>query len=257
MKMKKAYIILIIILVIFFLVMFFVFGLDNIKKNSYDTTIIVGEDTIWVYKKQKWMNTFKYEDFNWKEYDVYLNNEIKGNYYLTYNDKWYAFDNKKNAILLDGDLLAIKSNYDISVSNFDTNEISDLSYVNRVLEDNKISKTSKFTVSHKIDFDYDNDGEEEEFYVISNAFPMDFDPEKIFSLVFMVKDKEIYPIYTDISDNTGFNGCKPYFNSFIDVDNDSRYEFILNCAKYSTNGVSRMLYKYDNNEFKILISNNK
>ena len=36
MKMKKAYIILIIILVIFFLVMFFVFGLDNIKKNSYD-----------------------------------------------------------------------------------------------------------------------------------------------------------------------------------------------------------------------------
>ena len=54
-----------------------------------------------------------------------------------------------------------------------------------------------------------------------------------------------------------FNGCKPYFNSFIDVDNDSRYEFILNCAEYSTNGVSRMLYKYDNNEFKILISNNK
>ena len=257
MKMKKVYIVLIVILLVFFLVMFLVFGLDNIKKNSYDTTIIIGKDTIWTYKNQKWINNHNYEKLNWKKYDVYLNNEKKGNYYLMYNDEWYAFDNKKNAVLLDGDLLAINSNYDVSVSSFEMDEIDDLSYVYSVLEDNKLSKTNKFTVNYKIVLDYDNDGVNEEFYVVSNTFPTNFNPDKIFSLVFMVKDEEIYPIYTDISDNTGFNGCRPYFNSFIDVDNDSKYEFILNCAKYSTNGITKMLYKYNKNEFKILISNNK
>jgi len=32
----------------------------------------------------------------------------------------------------------------------------------------------------------------EDFYLISNAFPLDFDPEKIFSIVFMVKNEKIY-----------------------------------------------------------------
>ena len=79
---------------------------------------------------------------------------------------------------------------------------------------------------------------------------------KIFSLVFMVKNNEIYPIYTNITSNTGYNGCKPYFRAFVDVDNDSKYEFILSCAKYSASGTTNMLYEFKDKEFKILISNN-
>jgi hypothetical protein len=238
--------------------MFLVFGLDNVKKEGFDTTIIVDEDTVWSYKNRKWINVSKpFSGLSWEKYEVYDNNEKLGKYYLWYSDKWYAFDSKKNAVLIDGDLLGVRANYDVLVYNHDISEIEDYSYVYSVLKENNIPVDSEYTSKYKIVLDYDNDGEEEEFYVITNAFPMDFEPENIFSIVFMVKDEEIYPIYNDISTNTGFNGCKPYISSFIDVDEDSKYEFILSCAKFSTSSVNRMLYEFKDNEFKILISNNK
>ena len=258
MRTKKTYIVLIAIMIIFFLVMFIVFGLDNIKKEGYNTTIIVGEDTVWSYKNRKWINVSKpYDNLNWKKYDVYLNNEKSGKRYLWYSNKWYAFDSKKNAIKLEGNLLAIKANYDIPVYNFNTRDIDDYTYVESVLKDNDLSKDSQYTSKYKIVFDYDNDGEDEEFYLISNAFPMDFEPDDIFSIVFMVKNDEIYPIYNNVSTNTGFNGCKPYFNTFMDIDSDNKYEFVLSCAKYSVSSTTDMLYKFEDNKFKILISNNK
>ena len=257
MKIKKAYIILIAILLIFCLVMFLLFGVDEIKKNSVKTTLIVGNDTVWVYSNQKWNKVDYYDSLNWKKYDVYVNNEKSGNYYLWYNNEWYAFDNEKNAVILDGDLLAISSNIDGSIKSFEIDDIDDFSYVYDVLEDNNLPTNSQFTSSEKIVLDFDGDGVEEEFYAITNAFPMDFDPEKIFSIVFMVKDEKIYTIYTNVSDNTGFNGCMPYFSGFIDANNDSKYDVILSCAKYSTAGVNKALYGFKDNNFKLLISNNK
>jgi len=257
MKKNKVYIVLIAVVIIFLLVMFLLFGFDELKKESYDTTIVVGDDTLWVYNNKSWSRVSKFDQFNWKKFDVYTNNEKIGNYYLWYSNKWYVFDDNKEAVLTDGDLLGVSANYDISVYNHSISEIDDYSYVYSVLEDNDLPTSSKFTSNYKVVLDIDNDGIEEEFYVISNAFPMDFNPTKIFSIVFMVKDEKIYPIYTNISNNSGFNGCKPYFSSFIDVDEDSKYEVILSCAKYSTSSVSRILYKFNNKEFKILISNNK
>ena len=52
MKIKKVYIILIAILIIFGVIMFLVFGLDELRKESYDTTLVVGNDTIWTYKNK-------------------------------------------------------------------------------------------------------------------------------------------------------------------------------------------------------------
>ena len=95
----------------------------------------------------------------------------------------------------------------------------------------------------------------EDFYLVSNAFPLDFDPEYIFSIAFMVKDKKIYYLYNDISKNTSFNGCKPYYNSFMDVNNDGVYEIILSCGKYSASEQVDMLYNYTDKGFKIIISN--
>ena len=130
-----------------------------------------------------------------------------------------------------------------------------MKYINEVLKENNLSTSSKFTSIYKVNFDFDKDNQEEEFYIITNAFPFDFDPDKIFSIAFMVKSDIIYPIYTDISLNKGLNGCKPYYNTFLDVDNDNTYELILSCGKYSTTGRTDMLYKFKENNFKILISN--
>ncbi len=257
MRDKKTYIILIVILLIFFLLMFFLFGLDNIKKENYDVTIVVGEDTVWSLSRKKWKNlNNSYDKISWKKYDVYEDNLEKGNYYLWYSDKWYVFDNDKNPIEIDGNLLAVRSNYDIPVYNFDIEKITDYTYALKVLKEKEINDKN-YTVSSKVEFDFDNDGDEEEFYLVSNVFPTGFSPEKIFSIVFMVKNEEIYPIYTDISENTGFNGCKPYFNAFLDIDDDKKSELILSCGRYSVSTPINMLYKYEDNEFKIIISNNK
>lgn len=258
MRDKKVYIILLVSLIVFFVVMFSMFGIENINQEKYTSTIIVGEKTIWRYEKKKWIS---YNDnsiidkINWQKFLVYDNNIEKGTYSVWFDDKWYLFDDDKNAILLDGNLLAISSNFDMKVSSFEEKEIDDYSYVQYVLNENELSVNSKFTSNYKVSFDFDSDGVEEDFYVISNVFPLDFNPDYIFSIAFMVKNEQIYYIYNDISLNNSFNGCKPYYNSFLDTNNDGVFEFILSCGKYSNQETVDMLYEFSEDGFKILISN--
>lgn len=255
---NKTYIILLSCLAVFGIVMFLVFGVGDIKSGTYSSTIIVGDSTIWSYSNKKWKNIFyksSIEKLNWDTYKVYSNNKFLGNYLMYYSDKWYVFDKKKNSIDVDGSLLAYNSNYKIDILDFSSENITVDSYVNQVLSDNNISLSSSFTSLSKASVDFDNDGNVEDFYLVSNAFPLDFDPEYIFSIAFMVKNEKIYYLYNDISKNTSFNGCKPYYNSFMDVNNDGVYEIVLSCGKYSASEQVDMLYNYTDNGFKIIISN--
>lgn len=258
MRKKRTYIIILLILVAFFIIMFYLFGLDDYKESKNTATLILSDNTVWSYKNRRWANISNFSDvqkLNWKKYHVFTEQEKIGDYYLWYDDKWYVFDNNKNAIQLEGDLFAYKANYDISISGFEMEEISDNDrYVSSILEEHNI-KLDKFTSHFKIPFDFDNDGVVEEFYVISNVFALDFQPETVFSIVFMVKNDQIYSIYEDISPNYSLNGCKPYFQNFLDVNHDSSYEFILSCGYYSDTNRADMLYQFVNNKFKILISN--
>ena len=124
-----------------------------------------------------------------------------------------------------------------------------------MLEQNNLSTSSKYTVEQEVSIDIDNDGNNETFYFVSNAFSLDYNPSKIFSIVFMVKNSKIYPIYTDIAPNTTNNGCKPYLSAVLDVDQDNIYEMVISCGKYSTETPSDMLYKLTDDGFKIVISN--
>ena len=114
--MKKVYVGLILFMVVLGIVMFLLFGLDSLKREQYETAIIVGDNTAWIYQKKKWMraNTVEqYEDLNWKKYHVFENNEKVGIYNLWHSDRWYAFDDDKNAVNIGGEMLAYRSNYDI------------------------------------------------------------------------------------------------------------------------------------------------
>ena len=93
----------------------------------------------------------------------------------------------------------------------------------------------------------------EDFYVVGNVFASTT-PNNIFSLVFMIKNDELYTIYKNTDITSVYDGCKPYFEAFVDIDNDNKYEFVLGCSEYSVNDTTNMLYKYEDNEFKILIS---
>lgn len=260
MTSKKIYIVLIIALVVFFVVMFTTFGTKKIREDKYTSTIIVGDDTVWTYSNKQWLNIrslSSIEKFNWEKFRVYSNNSPVGDYLMWHDDRdgWYVFDEEKNAIVVDGSLLAINSNYNIKVLEFSEDDNVDMGYVRTVLEDNDLSVSSQFTSLYKVDVDFDSDGVEEEFYVMSNVFALDFNPNQLFSIVFMVKNEQIYYIYNNVTRNKSFNSCKPYFNTFLDVDNDNNYEFILSCGKYGNSKSVDMLYKFDENAFKIVISN--
>ncbi len=257
---KKVYIVLLIIIAVFFAFMFLTYGVDNIKEQNYTSTIIVGNSTVWDYSNKNWMNirsNASIDKLNWNKFLVYSNNEKLGEYSLWYDDKWYVFDDEKNSINIDGDLLAISANFDVKVrpAKFEQLNNEDMQYIYSVLQKNNLSTDNKFTSLGKVRFDFDSDGVVENFYVMSNVFANDFTPKMIFSIVFMIKDNSIYYIYNDISENRSFNGCKPFFNSFIDINNDNKYEFILSCGKFGSNNQVDMLYEFDENAFKIAISN--
>ena len=258
MQSKKTYIVILGFIIIFGVVMFLALGVDNIKKNKQGTTLIIGNNTVWTYNKQRWKNISskgQFQQFNWQEFTVFDNNEKLGNYNLWYDDKWYLFDKKKNAINYEGDLVAYQANYDIDILKFEEQEIIDTKYVDYVLEENGLDIDSQFTSNYKVSVDFDNDGQEEELYLISNAFAIDFNPNKIFSIVFMIKDDYVYYLYNDISTNNSLNGCKPFLKTILDADNDGVYEFVISCAQYSTSTETDMHYKYVDDNFKIVISN--
>lgn len=257
-KGNRKYVIIIIVLIIYFIVMFCLFGVGNLKKEKEKTTILVGDDTVWNYSDQRWSNVTKVTNIkklDWQNFNVYVDGKKLGNYSVWYDDKWYLFNDKKESVSFSGNLFAYQANYDISVLSFDSLAISDFSYVKKLLNNKKIDYDNNFTVSSITSLDIDNDSVNEDFYIVSNAFAMDFTPSKYFSLVFMVKDNKIYMLYDDVDTFDAYKGCKPYINSVVDIDDDDNYEIILTCAKYSTQTPVNMLYKFSDGAFKILISN--
>lgn len=257
MRSKKTYIIFLILLVLFFIVVFYFFGYDNYKTKKKKATLILGDNTIWSYNDKKWTSVEANEDIHkldWKKYHIFMDGEKKGDYYLWHDDRWYAFDNNKNAVALQGELFAYQANYNIDIFQYEKEEITDDKYVLDVLADKEID-SSNFTSHFKVSFDFDNDGELEDFYVISNAFDDNYKSDTVFSIVFMVKNDKVYYIYEDISPNRIYNGCKPYFQAFLDTNEDGISEFILSCGRYSNLKRVDMLYQFVDNQFKILISN--
>ena len=195
MKSRKIYIVLITILFVFFIVMFLLFGVKNIKQNRYSSTIIVGENTAWIYDRMKWTNVksdISKQKLSWREYNVFSNGKSIGKYNLWHDDKWYVFDSDKKAIDIEGKLLAYNANYNIDVLSIEEKEVENSYYIEKVFRENDISLSSNYTSLSMIEFDFDKDGNIEEFYLVTNAFPMDFNPETIFSIVFMVKNDNIY-----------------------------------------------------------------
>ena len=258
MPSKKVYIILIAIMVVSSLIMFLIFGVKNIQQENLQTTIIVGDQTTWSYQNQKWIYVRKQsslQDLSWEKYHVYENNEDRGVFYLWHDDKWYFFDEAKEAVSLTGKTIAYLGNYDMKVLDFQESEIGDKSFVYAVLEDNGLSTSSQFSSIYKVSLDFDGDQKEEDFYAITNVFPFDFEADTTFSIAFMVKDDMIYYLYQDVGPTNGLNGCKPFYHSFIDTNMDGKYEVILSCGRYSASDQVDMLFQFEEGAFKLLVSN--
>lgn len=259
MKKKKRYIVILVGLAVYVVIMLLALGDDLQIPSKDELTLIVEDSTIWSYSEGKWLNITNektVESLNWLDYNVYIDNKKIGDYYLWNDDSnWYIFDDNKQAISKDGTLLAYRSNYDIKIKNFSSQEIRNYYHVTKVLQDNNLNVPSSYELATQTTLDIDNDGQKETFYFVSNAFPIEGNPDKVFSFVFMVKNSEIYPIYSEIDKNEGVNGCRPFLTAVLDIDKDNKYEMVISCRKYSIQKPVVMLYKLTEEGFKIIISN--
>lgn len=256
--MSKKYIILFSIMIIYFFILFIFFGLNNIKKEQSEAIIIVDTETVWKLEKNAWINITNSvsNELNEKIFTVFIDNEKIGNYYLERDNNWILYDTDRKQFNYDlGNFLAISSNYDISLLKFTSARATDRKYINKVLSENNIKDSQEFTVDNVYHIDFDSDGIIENFYMISNAFTKETSPSKVFSIAFMEKEGKIYYLYNSIDSNDGQNGCKPYLNAVVDLTQDNIYEIILSCGYYSMKQRHDMLYTYENNEFKLLLSN--
>lgn len=256
-KGKFKYIVLILLLIIYAAAMFLAFGVDEVKERKAATTIVLGDGVVWDYSSRSWLNFNTpqlIEDINWKKFNVYVDNEKFGNYSIWIDDKTYLFDDNREAVNYQGNLFAYRAEYLIDVIPFSSQDITDYSYVNKVLEEHGV-ESKQFTLANVTYVDFDQDGEDEAFYIVSNVFATEFFPDRYFSYVFMVDNEKIYMLYEDSDTNTGVNGCKPALYTIGDFDYDKDNELILSCAKYSNQTPIFMLYEFQNNAFRIEISN--
>ena len=257
--MSKRYKVITIILVVYLVVFFLIYGLSNMKNGQRNITLLVGDNTVWDFSNKSWLNITRSETIDtlsWLEYKVYLDNKYFGEYSMWYDDnKWYAFKSDKSAVIMEGDLIAYRSNFDLKIKEFETKENNNNTYIHKVLKENDISTSSKMTVNNIVQYDIDDDGVVEDFYVISNAFATDFYPDTLFSIVFMVKEENVYTMYTNIQKANFGSGCKPYIRTFLDINDDDKYEVILTCAKFSVQKPEDMLFELGKEKFELLISN--
>ena len=252
---KVGIIIIIIILILFFILFFFFGGIDSFKNKKDQSIILIGNNTYWNYKNKKFYNIkSNISSLYWKDYVVYINNKKYGTYKLWHDDKWYLYDKDRNAVSYDGNFLAISSNYNIKPVDYSLDSASVDKYVKMVLDKNKI-KTNNFTVKNKINIDIDNDNKKESIYLISNVLPIDEYEKYRFSIVFMVKNDIIYTVFSDVANESNSRGCKPYIDTFIDVDKDKDLEIIMSCGGLVTSNTKHYLYDFKDNKFTVLVSN--
>lgn len=260
-KNTKVIIFLIIIILIYCLILyFFLGGSKRVNSGKKELVLIVGQSTMWSRSKNHWTNITldkSISELNWEKYTVYVDNKKIGKYYMWYdNSKWYLFDKDRNSTNYDGELFAYNSNYDIKYTNFKTKDIEDYSYVEKVLEKKNLTlNKNNLATSLQIDLDIDNDGEDEQFYIVSYSSISLRNTAKNYSIVFMVKNNKIYDMYSEIKDEKNPT-CIPYISEFIDVDQDNKLETIVGCDSLDYKYNKKFLYHITKeNKYKILVSN--
>lgn len=253
MKNKKTVIVIISIVLIYLVLAIVLFGWENFINKFQELYIMLDSGDKWQLKDGKWSDIENEKDYNWKKFDVYIDNQLIGNYSLMYNNRWYLFDDERVSQKYEGKILAIKGNKKYQVIDFleeDINE-EDKEILNDILNDKEITYPESFTYAKKVFINLDDDQKLETIYTISNAFTNDTSVNKKFSLVF-IKDDQTKILYEDKKyADYQYDMCVPKVNSIIDINKDKKYEIIIECNYYSVMGTCNQLYHQKDGNYRL------
>ncbi len=252
--MKNRYVKIIVVVISLSLLFFVTIGINLIKNENNFDYIAINEKLVISKKNNKWKVIKKnLKKYSWNFYSVYVDHEYFGRDYLYFNDQIYLFDKDKMALNYNGSFIAFNKKEYKDV-NFTTKESTDNTILESVLKKNKLDSKQEYTSNYYIDIDIDNDGKNEQLYVVSNRFPIDsIHAKKYFGFIYLVDDNKVNVLYSSVSNTTdSYSGCKPYIRNII--NKEKSYYIVTECATYSEGVVNLSLYEYRNGAFDKKIS---
>lgn len=234
MKNRRFEIMIIVFMVIFALILFGISLIFNFieERNSY--TMIISPFSIFDCKKYECTNVSdKIEEYNNKEYNIFINNIDKGNNKLFYNvanNTFHIYDVFNNNIYNDINYSLFANSGNARIINIDYNmENMNENEILKVLSEANIDNNGEEVFGQKIVLDMDDDTKEESLYIVHNS---GYDNRKEYFSIFAYENEGTISIIDKQINDSTFGLYINRITNIIDIFNDGKYEFIntkLNC----------------------------
>ncbi len=251
-KNNKAYVAIIIILFIYLLFAYIFYKKQPEKKKT--NTLIVTDNSKYIYNNKQLTKLEDESLANWNDYNIYINNKYIGEYKLQYNDKWYIYNEQRDPIKYEGNVIAF-SNIDMNV--FDYNRINimdnEQNMIKNYLEKENITFVDYNIYNSKVEIDLDDDGKTEKIYIINSK--INDNEENIFSMILVEKNNKLIPVISKVIPKNEYSDIDIYdLYGIIDIDKDDKKEIIISKMIYSQPDSScEIIFKYENGKYNKLV----
>lgn len=251
-KNNKAYVAIIIILFIYLLFAYIFYKKQPEKKKT--NTLIVTDNSKYIYNNKQLTKLEDESLANWNDYNIYINNKYIGEYKLQYNDKWYIYNEQRDPIKYEGNVIAF-SNIDMNV--FDYNRINimdnEQNMIKNYLEEENITFVDYNIYNSKVEIDLDDDGKTEKIYIINSK--INDNEENIFSMILVEKNNKLIPVISKVIPKNEYSDIDIYdLYGIIDIDKDDKKEIIISKMIYSQPDSScEIIFKYENGKYNKLV----
>ena len=253
--MKKKYIILFSVVIIYLVITFIFLALTGNIDSIGKKYIVLSPDMVLTYKNDNLSLYIK--KVKKKNIELYYNNEYMGSYKFSYKNNELQFTDKNKNIFEthDNQFFGYSKSLNIDIIPFETNQMNDLEIekLNQIINTLGIDGYEILSISDKIGIDYNNDGTNENIYIVSNLF-LESINKKVFSLIYYLDDFNnpvfIYKKIDKVSNM--YNLCVPSINNIVDLNKDSNYEMFIECNYFDNIGTEYSIYKFENRSYNII-----
>ncbi|MEG2283366.1 MAG: hypothetical protein RSB99_01920 [Bacilli bacterium] len=244
MALKKEHIILVGALLLFSVLLLFIVGGKSLKGNmQFNSTdyLILGVGNYWKRVDNKWSDVTDSKEIKKmlgnRQFSAYSNNKFITKSLLIKNQNRWQYRDKNNKIVTIYPSFLAYSPSSGEVDLVDQHSIkldeTDLQLINKVIDNEEIivDNTRPLTVSEKIVFDFDQDGETEAFYIASDLYSNSVSSSELaFQLILYQDGDKVQVLKKDI-----INRTKQYQEAsgnavmtILKFNNRSTYDIILN-----------------------------
>ena len=228
MKKKKnvtLIIFLILICLVYIVVLYFVSGIKDATKGY----IIVSNLGGYYCEFSDCTFTTKEEiDFQDKEFKIYQNNNLKGIYNLSLQDRWNLFKNGSWTSVY-GDFLGVEESLNVELFHTRYEKLKEEDYLKL-----KIQNVEELDNDEKLVLDIDKNGVEDYFISLSNQTENN-KSNQYFSSLYLVLNNKLIKIYNETTNDIY---SLPFYNVFsvFQLDNKKNPKIIINKGYYDSIG---------------------